>query len=155
SLDRSLISSYAMDKIEKMIDEDGRFVPYNRTELDRENGKFGESKSVTKKLVVVTVELDGPDSIEDAFAFLQSFTLNRLVERDDGTITGDSTPIECIIDHNLGLNCGSIEPIYREQIRDTTYRIAYFIDDDQLTDELFFHSYFAEICYSFDMSEIG
>lgn len=155
SLDRSLISSYAMDKIEKMIDESGRFVPYNRTELDRENGKFGESKSVTKKLVVVTVELDGPDSIEDAFAFLQSFTLNRLVERDDGTITGDSTPIECIINHNLGLNCGSIEPIYREQVRDTTYRIAYFIDDDQLTDELFFHSYFAKIYYAFDMSEIG
>ncbi|MBP3368890.1 MAG: hypothetical protein J6L71_05600, partial [Clostridia bacterium] len=154
SLDRSLISSYAMDKIEKMIDEDGRFVPYNRTELDRENGKFGESKSVTKKLVVVTVELDGPDSREDAFSFLQSFTLNRLVERDDGTITGDSTPIECIIDHNLGLNCGSIEPIYREQVRDTTYRIAYFIDDDQLSDELFFHSYFAEICYSFDVNEI-
>lgn len=155
SLDRSLISSYAMDKIEKMIDESGRFVPYNRTELDRENGKFGESKSVTKKLVVVTVELEGPDSIEDAFSFLQSFTLNRLVERDDGTITGDSTPIECIIDHNLGLNCGSIEPIYREQVRDTTYRIAYFIDDDQLTDELFFHSYFAKIYYTFDMSGIG
>jgi len=155
SLDRSLISSYAMDKIEKMIDEDGRFVPYNRTELDRENGKFGETTTVTKKLVIVTVELEGPDNRADAFAFLHSFNLYRLVERDDGTIAGDSTPIECIIDHNLGLNAGSIEPIYREQIGETTYRIAYIIDDDQLTDELFFNSYFAKIRYAFDVSEIG
>jgi hypothetical protein len=29
------------------------------------------------------------------------------------------------------------------------------IDDDQLTAELFFHSYFAEIYYAFDVSEIG
>ncbi len=155
SLDRSLISSYAMKKIEKMIDENGNFVPYNRTELDHENGKFGESKTVTKKLVIVTIDLVGPDNRADAFAFLQSFTLERLVDNGDGTVKGDSSPIECVIDRNIGLNCGSIEPIYREQISDTMYRIAYFIDDDQLSDELFFDSYFAKISYAFDVSEIG
>ena len=154
SLDRSLITNSGLTKIEKMIDESGNFVPYNRVVLDYENGKFGESKNVVKKLIVVTVELTGPDSREDAFAYLQSFSLSRLVERNDGTIMGDSSPIECAIDYNLGVNAGSIEPIYREQVGDTTYRIAYLIDGDQLVDELLFESYFAEIYYAFDVSEI-
>lgn len=155
SLDRSLFTDSGWKRIEKMIDENGDFVPYGRTEFDHENGKFGETTTVTKKLVIVTVELEGPDNLHDAFSFLQGFILSRLVERDDGTITGDATANECIIDHNLGLSSGCIEPIYREQIRDTTYRIAYIIDDDQLEDELFFDSYFAKIYYAFDVSEIG
>ncbi len=156
SLDINCFYDGVLDKYGITLDDAGNFLPYGRTEVDYESGKFGDTVQMTKKLVVVTVELTGGTTAEvDAeyakLTFLQDFRLERLKYGEDGSISGGAKSY--VVDRTPQKWATFSSPIYREKTGDSTYRIAYIIDEDQLDGELLFESYYAKIYYSFASSD--
>jgi len=125
------------DKLMKFTDVNGNFVPYNRTPVIwGENGKqFGESEVVTKKLYVVTLttsELDLSEfEEEDRYPMLRAsvngFTLSGYTVT-DGMLSMISR--SAVIDRTPGEYAMSSEIIYREDLGNGRWKVAYLIDDD-------------------------
>ncbi len=151
SLNQEYLTNSGRELLRSMTDAEGSFIPYKRTMVDNEAGKFGETTEVTKRLVVFTVKLKEVWEVDDVepnpLAFMQTFKLGRLVTNEDGTIERNYAIGTAVIDRTPGTNAGTAEAIYREPLGDDTYRIAYLIDDDQLDSELLLDSRYAEIYY--------
>ncbi len=158
SLNKNCLYSHGAELLQKMTDPAGNLIPYKRTEVDIEAGKFGETVEVTKKLIVVTYKCTEVLKTDEGevypMAFLNSFTFEKLIEKEDGTVVHDETFSRFVIDRTPGTHSGTAEPIYGEQIDGDTYRYAYLIDEDQLDGELFLASYYAEIYYLIPVEDL-
>ncbi len=159
SLDKNCFYSNGVKLLSTMADSSGNLIPYKRTQVDREAGKFGETVEVTKKLIVVTYKctegLKTDEGVLYPMAFLNNFILGRLVEKEDGTVGHDCTYSAAVIDSTPGTHPVTVEPIYAEQLSEDTYRYAYLIDEDLLYGELLLASEHAEIYYVIPVDELS
>ncbi len=128
--------------IGKFTNGDGVLVPYNRTEVFLNAGSgetlpssFGETVSVTKKLYVLTltlsdVQLDefaDEDKYSMLCAIVASFRLNGYTVKDG---RAEITSLNFVIDRLPGEYSSSSEPIYREDLGNGQWRVAYLVDED-------------------------
>ncbi len=140
------------DKLAKFTDENGCFIPYNRTPvIADENGKrFGESEIVTKKLYVITLttsELDFSDfEEEDRYTMLRAcvngFKLHGYTVA-DGEISMISR--NTVIDRTIGEHAMSGEPVYREDLGGGQWMVGYLVDDDIAEGSLVLGSYTGKV----------
>ncbi|MBQ7600240.1 MAG: hypothetical protein IJU57_06180 [Clostridia bacterium] len=128
--------------IGKFTDGDGALVPYNRTEVFLTAGSgetlpssFGETVSVTKKLYVLTltltdVQLDeftDEDKYSMICAIVASLKLNGYTVKDG---RAEITSLNAVIDRLPGEYSSFSEPVYREDLGNGRWRVAYLVDED-------------------------
>ena len=151
SLDRSCFFDFLEDT-KYFVDENGNFIPYNRTEIDRENGKFGETVKMTKRMILVTVSTEGI-SEENQRPFLHGFKLAGLSVNEDGTIHNSLTMGRYVVDRMPTKLSGTHEPVYRKDLGDGRYILGYMLDADECGgNKFFYYSYHAKIYYSFSIN---
>lgn len=136
------------DYVRNFTDENGDLIPYNRTELisagesgETQPAQFGETVQVSKKLFVITltvsdIDLDDfseSDRYDQLCAYVYSFTLNGFT-----IINGraDITTQSSVIEHSPGVRSSFSEPVYREDLGNGQWRIAYLIDEDVASGDL-------------------
>jgi len=145
-IDSSGFTSFGLEKLSDFTDDNGNFIPYNRTDIDLENGVFGETVEMTKRFVLISVSLSGHESDADARSFLQTFHLSSCSSETD-TIISQQWTKSYVIDRTPGKSAGTSEPIYRFHAGNGQYLIGYLIDTEFCEDELLCYSSYAEIGY--------
>ena len=144
------------DLVEKFTDEGGDLIPYNRAEVimnddDVANGgkvtkTLGETVEMTKRFVCITVTATG-DTDENMKPFLHSFSLGGLAETEEGTIERTQGRQNFWIDGVPGEYADTHEPVYRKKVGADRWVLGYLLDADEIGNELYFYSSYAELHY--------
>ncbi len=144
------------DLVEKFTDAGGNLIPYNRTEViinddDVANGgkvkrTLGETLEMTKRFICVTVTATG-DTDENMKPFLHTFSLGGLAETEEGTIERTQGRQNFWIDGVPGEYADTHEPVYRKKVGEGRWVLGYLLDADEIGDELYFYSSYAELHY--------
>ena len=137
--------------VKQFIDESGNFVPYKRTGVDREKGKFTATEDMVKKMVLVTVQFNSDTELDehDIRAHLNTFNLKPLEFNDDGTVRLDVGG-DCVIDRTPGRKADSVESRYIKSLGNGNWVVGYMLDEDECQGGFFYENTTAEIYYSFE-----
>ncbi len=140
------------DVVDRFTDENGEMLTYNRTQIvwietpGKEPTKaYREGVLTEKKLYVVTLTMSYTNieqySEQDRDimkkAFVNGFNLNSYTER-DGEI--DIFSMSAVVDQREGESVFNHEIVYREDMGDGQWKIAYLIDGDLAEKDLVLHS---------------
>lgn len=146
------------DVIEKFVGDDGNFITYNRgskvLEGDIEVGErprfvLGEETEMKKRFILITLTVteDEDDTDYDVKTFLHTFDLGGLVETEEGYIERTQGRENFIINGAPGEHADFHDPVYRKKIGENNWVLGYFLDSDEIGDEMYLYSYYAELYY--------
>lgn len=139
------------DVFDQFVNENGEFIPYKRTEVDYEAGTFGENVEMTKRMVLVTVRVDGEyDEIHEVEATLNSFDLAGLVCHDDGTVTATQYLKGYVVDSTPGKIACRHDIMYRENLGDGRWVVGYLLDEEECTGDMFYYCPTYNVYYSLE-----
>ena len=140
---------------EKFTNDEGELIAYNRAEAiisedisagEKPKISLGETVVMKKVFVCVTVTASG-DTDENMKPFLHTLKLGGLVETDDGIIERTQKNQRFLIDGVPGEYAATHEPVYCKKAGDGKWILGYLIDEDEIVNELYFYSEYAELHY--------
>ena len=147
------------DVIEKFTGDNGEFIPYMRgtrvMEGDIEAGErprivLGEETEMKKRFILITLTVteDEDDTDADVKAFLHTFSLGGLVETEEGHIERTQGWENFIINGAPETHADFHDPLYRKKLGENKWVLGYFLDEDEIGEEMYLYSHHAELYYA-------
>lgn len=151
------------DVIEKFTGDSGEFIPYMRGtrvfEGDIEAGErprivLGEETEMKKRFILITLTVteDEDDTDADIKAFLHTFSLGGLVETEEGHIERTQGWENFIINGAPETHADFHDPLYRKKIGGNKWVLGYFLDEDEIGEEMYLYSHLAKLYYSLELN---
>lgn len=156
---RSLDFKYVIykDLFYRFVNADGTLRPFERTIVNttfNDDGsftkEFGESVQMKKKLYVVTLAMTDVDFSDCDEADREDMLLACIngFELDGYTNDGDEikiTSFSAVADRKLGQYTGNGEMVYRQELGDGLWKVAFLIDEDIAAGDMVLHGYTSKI----------